>query len=359
MNIISRFLIRNIFIGFAAAAGLLIPLFTTFNLINELEDVTPGGYHWTQAVGVVLMTLPRTVIDIGPFIALFGGIIGLGQLSKSMELTAIRVAGVSITRISAIAVCAGLMLTVALASLDEWVASPLQQYALRLKAAALAHSDNNDNGHQGLWARHDNEFATFKTLDKNNQPEGIEIFYYQPDLTLQSYIYASKATVNDKQTWTLHNVYQKIWDNDNERVIKQPSMQWQSIFTGMSLAELTMPSDSFSVVQLNKYIQYLQASGQPSAEFKIALWQKPGRCLLILAMILLAIPFTFGNAREPGLGGRLALGVIVGLLTYISYQIVVNLGLLLSLNVLVTTLSLPVLLLLVALALIRWFDQRH
>ncbi len=359
MNIFSRFLIRNIFIGFAAAAGLLIPLFTTFNLINELEDVTPNGYHWTQAVSVVLMTLPRTFIDIGPFIALFGGIIGLGQLSKSMELTAIRVVGVSILRISAIAACAGLMLIVGLAALDEWVASPLQQHALRLKDAALAHSDNPDNNHQGLWARQNNEFVTVKTLDKDNQPQGIEIFYYQPDLTLQSYIYASSATVDNHQTWTLHNVYQKVWDNDNERVVRHPTMPWHSIFTNMSLAELTMPSDSFSIGQLKKYIHYLQATDQPSREFSIALWQKPGRSLLILAMILLAIPFTFGNAREPGLGGRLALGVIVGLLTYISYQIAVNLGLLLSLNVQFTTLSLPLLLLLVATGLVYRFDKRH
>ncbi len=42
MTIFSRYLIRNVFIGFAAAAGLLIPLFTTFTLINELEDVAPG-----------------------------------------------------------------------------------------------------------------------------------------------------------------------------------------------------------------------------------------------------------------------------------------------------------------------------
>lgn len=42
MKIFSRYLIRNIFIGFAAAAGLLIPLFTTFNLMNELDDVSPG-----------------------------------------------------------------------------------------------------------------------------------------------------------------------------------------------------------------------------------------------------------------------------------------------------------------------------
>ena len=126
MKIFSRYLIRNIFIGFAAAAGLLIPLFTTFNLMNELDDVSPGGYHWTQAVVVVLMTLPRSLIDLGPFIALLGGIVGLGQLSKSMELTAIRTTGFSIFRISIVALCAGLMLTVSLGAIDEWIASPLE-----------------------------------------------------------------------------------------------------------------------------------------------------------------------------------------------------------------------------------------
>ncbi|HAV0886736.1 TPA: LptF/LptG family permease [Escherichia coli] len=71
MNVFSRYLIRHLFLGFAAAAGLLLPLFTTFNLINELDDVSPGGYRWTQAVLVVLMTLPRTLVELSPFIALF------------------------------------------------------------------------------------------------------------------------------------------------------------------------------------------------------------------------------------------------------------------------------------------------
>ncbi|BBO63873.1 hypothetical protein SMATCC274_31360 [Serratia marcescens] len=43
MTIFSRYLIRNVFIGFAAAAGLLIPLFTTFTLINELGESECNG----------------------------------------------------------------------------------------------------------------------------------------------------------------------------------------------------------------------------------------------------------------------------------------------------------------------------
>ena len=66
MNVFSRYLIRHLFLGFAAAAGLLLPLFTTFNLINELDDVSPGGYRWTQAVLVAVsythLTLPTILL---------------------------------------------------------------------------------------------------------------------------------------------------------------------------------------------------------------------------------------------------------------------------------------------------------
>ncbi len=103
----------------------MLPLFTTFNLINELDDVNPGGYRWTQAVLVVLMTLPRTLVELSPFIALLGGIVGLGQLSKNSELTAIRT-GFSIFRIALVALVAGILWTVSLGAIDEWVASPLR-----------------------------------------------------------------------------------------------------------------------------------------------------------------------------------------------------------------------------------------
>ncbi len=51
MNVFSRYLIRHLFLGFAAAAGYYCRFFTTFNLINELDDVSPGGYRWTGGAG--------------------------------------------------------------------------------------------------------------------------------------------------------------------------------------------------------------------------------------------------------------------------------------------------------------------
>ncbi|ECZ5655329.1 LPS export ABC transporter permease LptG [Citrobacter sp. BNK-39] len=357
MNIFCRYLIRNIFLGFAAAAAVLIPLFSTFNLINELDDVSPAGYHWTQALMVMLMTIPRDLIDLGPFIALLGGIIGMGQLSKNLELTAIRSVGFSIFRIGLVALLAGALITVTLSVLDEWVASPLQQRALQLKTNAMAQDEDNDNASNILWARKGNEFVTVKRLDEDNQPVGVEIFNYNPDLSLDNYIYAQRATILKNGKWLLSGVNQKNWRNREKIVTSPDTLEWQSIFTDMTLQELAMPSDSFSIRQLNHYIRYLDNTGQPSIQFRLALWQKLGKPILTLAMILLAVPFTFVAPRSPGMGSRLFIGVVVGLLTYISYQIIVNLGLLFSLNALVATVLPSLLLLFVALLLVYRFNR--
>lgn len=359
MSILHRYLIRNLLAGFAAAAGLLIPLFTTFNLINELEDVTPTGYHWTQALLVVVMTIPRSLIDLGPFIALLGGIVGLGQLSKTLELTAIRGAGVSVRHIALVILGAGLCAALLSGAFDQWVASPLQQRAQEIKSTAQAQGGEGENSGNNLWARNNNEFITVRYLNSDNQPVDIEIFDYNPDLTLRSYLYAQTATIGRQGIWDLRNVTEKQWNNGAETVSHLDQLQWKSIFTDVRLKDLTQPSDSFSVSQLRHYISYLQTTGQPDNEFRIALWKKAGQPLLIIAMILLAVPFTFSAPRSTGAGARLAVGVIVGLLTYIAYQIILNLGLLLSLNAALTAVAPPLVILLLALWLVSRFDRQQ
>ena len=348
---------RYLFTGFAAAAGLLLPLFSTFNLINELDDVSPGGYHWTQAMLVVLMTLPRCLIDLGPFIALLGGIVGLGLLSKSSELTAIRSTGFSVFRIAMVALCAGVIWAVSLGAIDEWVASPLQQRALQMRNVSMAAGNGIDMTGNVLWARRDNTFMTVKSLNEQGQPIGVEIFHYRDDLSLAFYIYARKATIVKGDKWVLQDVRKKQWHEGRETIESKASLPWNAFFTHMGLDVLSLPGNTFSIRQLNHYIAYLKQTYQPSMEYQLALWQKLGRPVLTLAMILLAIPFAFVTPRSSGLGSSLAMGGILGLLLYISYQIMVNLGLLFALNAPLTALALPTACVIVAILLVRRYDR--
>lgn len=357
MRITSFYLIRNVLLGFAAAALLLLPLFTTFDLIAELDDVTSGGYRWTQAVEVVLMTLPRRAVDLGPFIALLGGITGLGQLALTQELTAMRAAGISIFQIALTAMMAGLIVVIALGAMDEWVASPLQQRSVQLRNTALATSGEAASDTGSIWARRGDEVARIGAMSRHNTPLNVEIFRFQPDMQLSSYIFAESATIRPDGTWLLKHPYVKEWAQMDESVHEQDDLVWNSVFSDRRLKELTLPTDSFSIQQLRHYIAFLDGSDQPSGEYQMVMWQKLGRPILTLAMILFAVPFTFAQQRSPGLGGRLAVGAVVGLLIYVTNQIVANLGLLLNGNIMLTTLAPSVLLLAIALWLVRRFDR--
>jgi lipopolysaccharide export system permease protein len=357
MNILDRYITRHVFFGFAAAAALLLPLFTTFDLVGELDDVTPGGYRLGQAIEVVFMTLPRRIVELGPFIALLGGIAALGQLAATRELTVMRATGLSIARIGSTATLAGLALALAWAALDEWVASPLQQSGLELRNEARAAGAQASNKQGSVWARQDDQIVRVGNLQHKRLPVNIEIFRFDSDRALVAYIFAASADIQEAGQWRLNNVQVKRWDHGTETTQHLDHMVWQSIFGGARLGDITLPTDSLSFRQLYRYIDYLKGSGQPSAQYEMAMWQKVGRPILTLAMILFAIPFAFAQPRSPNLGARLALGALVGLMVYVSNQIIVNLGLLLKMNTLVTTLGPSLVLLAVAMAMVAYMDR--
>jgi lipopolysaccharide export system permease protein len=357
MKILDRYITRHVFFGFAAAAALLLPLFTTLDLVGELDDVTPDGYRLSQAIEVVFMTLPRRIVELGPFIALLGGIAALGQLAATRELTVMRATGLSIARIGFTATLAGLALALAWAALDEWVASPLQQNGLELRNEAMSAGAQASNDQGSVWARQDDQIVRVGNLQHKRLPVNIEIFRFDDNRSLVSYIFAESADIQDAGQWRLNNVQIKQWDQGTETTQQLDHMVWHSIFGGARLGDITLPTESLSVRQLYRYITYLKDSGQPSAQYEMAMWQKLGRPILTLAMILFAIPFAFAQPRSPNMGARLALGALVGLMVYVSNQIIVNLGLLLKMNTLITTLGPALVLLAVAIGMVGYMDR--
>lgn len=354
MKIVDKYLFSNIFMGFAAAAALLLPLFSTLDLIAELDDVGKGGYRMIQAIEVVFMSVPRRAVELGPFIALLGGIAALGQLAQSQELTTLRAAGLSTTRIGVTILGAGATLAVALGAMDEFVASPLQQKALQVRAQAIASAGKEGS----VWARKDNQLVRIGNLRLGRIPTHIEIFDFNDSDELREYIFADYADIQSDGLWRLNNVQLKHWNEEGRENIQQlDQMSWHSVLRDTRLKEITLPAESLSARQLHRYVQFLKNTGQPAAQYEVAFWQKFGLPLLTLAMILFAVPFTFAQVRSAGLGSKLALGAIVGLLIYVSNQIVVNLGLLFKLNTLSIAILPSFVLLGVAVVIVRRFDR--
>ncbi|XNM62399.1 hypothetical protein ACLK1T_17550 [Escherichia coli] len=53
-----------------------------------------------------------------------------------------------------------------------------------------------------LSARRGREsILTVKSLNEQGQPVGVEIFHYRDNLSLESYIYAARCSIEDEKTW--------------------------------------------------------------------------------------------------------------------------------------------------------------
>lgn len=357
MKIVDKYILANVFLGFLAAAALLLPLFSTLDLVGELDDVSEEGYRLAQALQVVMMTVPRRAVELGPFIALLGGIVALGQLSLTQELSVLRAAGISATRIAFTTLMAGLVLALALGAVDEFLASPLQQKALQIRAKAIAMTEKGSSKESSIWARKDGQVARIGGL-RQGRPSQIEIFSFDDQDHLQEYIVAEYADIQPEGVWQLYNVRLKRWVNDEEESIQQlDQLPWHAILPSTRLDEVSLPPESFSAQQLRRYVLFLQDTGQPATQYEMAFWQKLGVPILTLAMILFSVPFTFGQARSAGLGGKLALGSVVGLLIYVTNQILVNLGLLFKLNALLVGVLPALVMLAIAIVIVCRFDR--
>ena len=81
------------------AWGFLVGLDAFKIFLGEINDVGTGDYTLTKALVFTLLTVPRRAYQWFGYAALIGGLLGMGMLATSGELTALRAAGLSKFRI--------------------------------------------------------------------------------------------------------------------------------------------------------------------------------------------------------------------------------------------------------------------
>ena len=101
MNLLDRYIFKSVFIACAGAVALFAFVLTLGNVIRDLL-----GYLLTDQLSLavfgelVLLTVASVVIYALPMGILTGVLLTLGQLSADSEVTAMRAAGISLTRIA-------------------------------------------------------------------------------------------------------------------------------------------------------------------------------------------------------------------------------------------------------------------
>lgn len=337
MKICHRYIAWQVLTGMVIATAILLPLFSFFDLLDQLDDVGKGTYTTRDAFLYTVMLMPRRFIQIAPFIALLGTVGALGALAVNLELVAMRVAGLSPLMIGLAPVGIGGLLIASTIALEYFVAPQFQQQATILRAVALEQGAELGKG-LGIWTRNERNILRIGEMLHKGRATDIEVIHFDGEGSMTAHVHAWYADIFDESLWKLHDVTIRTFSPDRITSRKAHILQWHSFLGPDDIATLTKSPESLTPIELVKHAEFLRATGQKADAYVMALWRKVGGAIMTIAMILVAIPFIFGSVRE-GLGGKLILAALMGISIYLFDQIIANIGLVFQLNPIVVSVA--------------------
>jgi len=317
MRLIDFYIAKSMSQQILLVISVLLGLFLFVNFLDQLGSIGNGRFSIGDAIKYVLLTAPRTLYDLFPTAALLGTILALGQMATDSELVILRASGVSIFRIivSVLKVGAGLALIAIL--LGEFVTPVTETLAQRERAEALQ-TNIEQQGNFGLWMRDSESFVNVGEVLPDLTLLNIRLFEFDSGQKLRALAHAKEAIYEDNSRWRLSGVKQTIIDRERGQTSDVSEALWKTSVTPEILQVFLISPDQLSLRQLSRYIGHLQENNQSTAKFNLAYWGKIVLPFATAVMVVLAIPFVFGQIRSGSLGRSLFVGIMVGLVFYVA-----------------------------------------
>jgi len=325
VDILDRYIGKTMLIGVLAVMLVMITLDSLISFAGETGSIGRVNYGVWDAILYIVLTIPQKIYIMFPMITLLGTILSLGALAGNSELIAIRAAGVSIMRITYSVLKTGIIMTVFVVVIGEFLAPPAVQYAKSLRVHAME-SKISLNTDYGLWARDGSNYIHVRRVENDGRLTGVNIYVYDERHNLVQTLSAPYAEYEDDH-WKLYEVTVRSIFSDRIEEKFAATTNWESLLNPDVVSVVSISPDNLSIVKLRSYIEYLQTNKLDSEKYELTFWSKLITPITIAAMIVLAIPFVFGSLRNVGAGQRILVGFLIGLGFFIFNKLIGNAGL--------------------------------
>ena len=180
----------------------------------------------------------------------------------------------------------------------------------------------------------------------------VTIYEFDEHANLRNHTYADSARY-EQTNWRLADVRQSLIAENKVQGRKLASEQLNLALTPELLEVFAVKPEGLSAWHLFRYIQHLEQNKQVTSRYRLALWHKIMLPLSTGVMVILAIPFVFGQLRSGGLGARMMIGIVLGLAFYLMNRAFGYFGLLYGLPPVIGALLPPLLFFALALSMLR------
>ena len=330
----------------------LLALAGLFEFIGQL-DSTQGNYDVPQALLFALLRLPQLSFEMLPIASLIGALLGLGALANNSELVVMRTAGLSVARLAGMVALSGVVLMAVTGLIGEFIGPPLDYFARTMRDEARYEQEDRDLGN-AAWVKDGPVILHLERINAEFEFGALYMFRFNEDNSLKSIARADNSGIDDSDKWILENFKETRFQDDSVQVVES-SLAVESFDLDSEILGITLVKPvSLSARGLLSYIGYLKKNDLEAQRYETELWSRIARTATVVVMPVLALAFVFGSLRSAGSGGRLMIGVLIGLAYFLASEMIANSGQVFNLNpAFVTWLPSLALLVITAFALTR------
>jgi lipopolysaccharide export system permease protein len=316
MSMLARYLSKTVLAAMLVVLGVISTIDLVFTLADEMAS-TNRFYSATDAIIYVLRTLPTSVYELLPYVALGGALIGLGVLASSQELLVIQSAGVRTPVLVGWVMLPVLGVMLFSLILGEWIAPAWQQQA-QSDRALLMSGGQAISGEEGDWRKVGNEFIHINAIAPGGRELfGITVFELDDNRELVRSSFAAQGRYVEASAaapyWLLTDVQETVFTPAQLFARQYPEYQWTVDMSPSLLSVLLVRPDRQSISGLWQFARYFDNEGLDSSSYYLAFWKKLLQPLATLSLVLLAVSFVFGPLRETTMGFRVFIAIAMGL----------------------------------------------
>ena len=319
MNIIERYLAREILRIFGAVLAVVVSIYVIVEFFERLEKFMKAGIDLDRMALYFAYRVPFMISEVVPIAVLLAVILTLGLMQKDNEILALRAAGVSIYYLVRPILTMGVLFTIFHLIVLEVIVPITMDKANRMWIVEVRKKYSIKAAEQDVWLRGDKHISNVGHYDPQTKTvRRITHNVFDDDFKLVKRIDAASGVYTDGQ-WVLNGVLLQTYDSAVEGYQAQyrSELAVELEFLPDDLKRLVRKANEMGFLQLRNYIKDLAQEGYATTKYRVDLFAKTARPFACIITCLLGM----GIAVNRRMNGGLALGVATGMAMVFVYWI--------------------------------------
>jgi lipopolysaccharide export system permease protein len=318
MKLLDRYLFSSIIKSSISVLLGLVVLFSFFQFLEELNDVTKKGYTISIAINYIALLLPsffNLLLILGVMI---GVVFGLGQLNSNKELQIFQVASISKKDIISKSIKFTFFISVMLIIVLEIISPYTSKLADQLKKQAQGKPIMSQSGQ--VWLKKDGKFIHH---EKNNSDNSIKVFDTENTTSLKNILYAKDVKFSDGFVDIVDPRRVEIKSEGNFYIIDNKAKEELNRIEldPNQLEFLNKNVKEMSIFEMFLVIGNSMNAGTNNQELYTELISRIIKPFTLIGMILIAIPFVLNTQRTASVGNRIFISISIAVFAHLITKI--------------------------------------